>query len=92
MLLCACQWLQDASKESQREHSARSGTEYFSQATSEAPNGVSPSAGMSGDSGEVLPVEPDNAKADGAQEQAESPDDKWYKDPVVSRLHGDPTA
>ena len=42
--------------------------------------------------GEVLPVEPDSAKADGAQEQAESPDDKWYKDPVVSRLHSDPTA
>ncbi len=89
MLLCACQWLQDASEESQREHSARSGTEYYSQASSEAPYGVSPAAG---ESGEVLPVEPDGTKADGAQEQAESPDDKWYKDPVVSRLHSDPTA
>ena len=32
-------------------------------------------------------MEPDSAKeANGAQEQADSPDDKWYKDPVVSRL------
>ena len=92
MLTCACQRLQDALGESQREHSARSGAEYFSQASCEAPNGVSPAAGVSGDSGEVLPVEADSAKADGAQEQAESPDDKWYKDPVVSRLHSDLTA
>ena len=90
MLSCACGWLQDASGGSPREHSARSGTEYFSQASSEAPNGVSPAAGVSGDS---LPVEPDSAKeANGAQEQADSPDDKWYKDPVVSRLHCDMTA
>ena len=85
VLACWCGWLQDASIGSPQEHSARSGTEYFSRASSEAPNGVTPAADISGN---AVPVEPDSAKdANGAHEQADSPDDKWYKDPVVSRLH-----